>query len=106
MCGQRKKHNEHFEEKKKRKREPKEVTREIEKVNMEKKPRGVPVQEYFGFCFCRNAAFAQSMSRKIYPQNAGRKISTSKKYYNASDSLQQQDSLSHRGRKEYVFGIT
>ena len=37
MCGQKKKHSEHFEEIKKRKRELKEVTREIEKVNMEKK---------------------------------------------------------------------
>ena len=37
MCGQKKKHSEHFEEIKKRKRELKGVTREIEKVNMEKK---------------------------------------------------------------------
>ena len=37
MCGQKKKHSEHFEEIKKRKCELKEVIREIEKVNMEKK---------------------------------------------------------------------
>ena len=37
MCGQKKKHDEYFEEIKKRKRELKEITREIEKVNMEKK---------------------------------------------------------------------
>ena len=38
LCvDKKKKHSEHFEEIKKRKRELKEVTREIEKVNMEKK---------------------------------------------------------------------
>ena len=106
MCGQQKKHSEHFEEIKKRKRELKEVTHEIEKVNMEKKNLEAFQSKSIGFCYCRNAAFAQSISRKIFPQNAGRKISTSKRCCNASDRLQQQDSLCRRRRKEYVFGIT
>ena len=78
MCGQKKKHSEHFEEIKKRKRELKEVTHEIEKVNMEKKNLEAFQSKSIGFCYCRNAAFAQSISRKIFPRTPGGKLALQK----------------------------
>lgn len=79
MCGQKKKHSEHFEEIKKRKRELKEVTREIEKVSMEKKNlEAFQSKSISAFATAVTQRLLKAFPEKYSPRTPGEKLALQK----------------------------
>ena len=79
MYGQKKKHSEHFEEIKKRKRELKEVTREIEKVNMEKKNlEAFQSKSISAFATAVTQRLLKAFPEKYSPRTPGGKLALQK----------------------------